>query len=296
MVKKVTKKKKKKYDIHQNYYCLNKEYTDYNSSKAVIVPIPIEGKLSYGKGTKFGPSAIKKASFEVEPFEPNLKNETYEIGINTQPIIKTKKDIDKKISKYLKDDKFIISIGGDHSISYNIVKNFKEKYEDLTIIFFDAHADLYDKFNSDKYSHASTARRIYELTPNLIQLGIRTISREEFEFLTESKIKYLTTRQIQTNKFWINEIIDSCSNNIYISLDFDVFDSSIMPCTGTPEPNGLNWLQISDFLHAICKKRNVVGIDFVELSPIKGLEAPNYLAAKLIYKFLGYKFEKELKH
>jgi agmatinase len=195
--------------------------------------------------------------------------------------------IEAAVTKLIDDKKVPLILGGEHSISPAAVKAFAKKYKGLSVLQFDAHADLRDTFKENKLSHACATRRILEICPDVVQVGIRSISRKEIAFAKKSG-------QIE-NIHWAekleitDKVLDQLTENVYITFDIDALDPSLMPSTGTPEPGGLDWYEALDILKAVCAKKNVVGFDLVELAPIKGLESPNYIAARLAYKMISYK-------
>lgn len=285
-----------------NFLDLPKEFSNFKKSKIVIIPFGLERSTSYGQGTKNGPRAIIKASHQVELFDEELKREVYKIGITTLKEIKPKKQIKKALAQFsrvikniYKKNKFPIILGGEHTLTIGAFKTALEKYKNLTLLQFDAHADLRNSYQNNQYSHAAAMRRCLEISEsfNLVQIGIRNISHEEKE---GAEYDFWQNNQKRIKTFWaremvewrVNEIIGNCRQNVYLTFDLDVFDSGIMPSTGTPEPGGLNWYQILEIIKAIIKKRKIIGADFVEFCPIKGLMAPDFLAAKLIYKFISY--------
>lgn len=290
--------------------------TDFKKAQVVIVPFGFEVTTTYGHGAKNGPQAIIKASSQVELFDEELWQETYKIvNIATLSEIKSaqsltaaKKQISSVIGELLRNKKLPIVLGGEHSITSFICEEYKNFYQDFSILQFDAHADLRDGYLGQKYSHAAAMRRCLDLSKiNLVQVGIRNISNEndELNFWQKNqqriktfwaKDKVCEKRKIHANcahaNLRIKEIIKNLKDKVYLTFDVDVFDLSIMPSTGTPEPGGLDWYEVLNILRAVCRKRKIIGADFVELAPIKGLAAPDFLAAKLIYKFIGYTFIK----
>lgn len=282
-----------------NFAEIPDSFSSYKDSKVVIVPFPYEKTTCYIKGTEKGPDAIIKASAEIELYDEELGN-IFEAGICTLKELK----IDKKPEEMsgiaynhsknlLKDDKFIATLGGEHSITSGIVKAHKEKYNDLSVLQIDAHADLRDEFEGNKHSHACAMRRTIEICP-VIPVGIRSLSFEEAEFIKEKKLKVFWAKEIVDNDKWFDEAISRLSKNVYITFDLDGLDPSIMPSVGTPEPGGLGYYQILRFLKKVCEKRNVVGFDVVELCPNKNNLAPDFTAARLVYKLIGYKFGKKI--
>ncbi len=278
----------------KNFLGIDEEYSSIEYSKYVILPVPYEATTSYGSGTQKGPQAIIDASQYVELFDEGLDIEIYKSGIHTARSIvflgSVKEDfenISNTFRHYLKQNKFVIGIGGEHSISLPIYKAYHDIYENLSVLQFDAHSDLRDEYERTRFSHACVMKRIYEENPNIVQVGIRSQCMEEADFIKEKKID--TFYAYNLKKTGLNEtIIDNLNQNIYITIDVDFFDPAIMPSTGTPEPGGFLWDETIDFLKKVFKKRNVVGLDVVELSPITNLPAPNFMVAKLIYKLIGF--------
>lgn len=291
----------------KNFLNIPPEYSNFKKAKAVIVPFPYEASTTYGKGTKLGPKAIITASWQVELFDEELGHETYKkVGINTLFGIRPKNNsqnfylsLVKKLKEVISLNKFPIILGGEHTITLGGILGIKEKYKSFSVLDFDAHADLKDSYEGNKFSHACVMRRVLEQkeVKNLVELGIRNISNEakegkEFDFFkkNQDRIKIFWARDIDSWK--INEIIKKLNRNVYLTLDVDVFDSGIMPSTGTPEPGGINWYQVLRILKEVFQKRNVIACDVAELSPIKNFPAPDFMIARLVYKIIGYKFLK----
>ena len=279
----------------KNFMSLQKEYSDYDKCGIVILPIPYEATVSYGKGCSKAPEAIIRASNELEPYDEEIKKEAcFEKGICTLEPINSEKIHDlvyEKAKKIVNDNKFLVSIGGEHSISIGIVKALKEKYK-LSVLQFDAHADLKYSFEGSQFNHACIARRIFPLCRSLVQFGVRSLDIDEHNFILENKdkIKTFFAKDIYDNEKWMQEAIDALDENVYITIDVDGFDPSIIPHTGTPEPGGLDWYTVINFFKKVFKEKNVVGFDVVELSPNKYSRASDFTIAKLIYKMIGYRF------
>jgi agmatinase len=235
----------------------------------------------------------------MELFDEELKMETFRIGIHTMDQLEVDaagpehmiERVSSVVSHCLKADKFPVMIGGEHSLTIGMVKPLKEKYEHLSVLQLDAHADLREKYQGTPYSHASVGRRVRELCP-LVQVGVRSLSREEWDFLPASGVKTLFAQEIKKKKAWIDEVLTFILDEVYITLDLDVFDPSIMPSVGTPEPGGLGWYEVLNLLRAVTSHKLIVGMDIVELTPLPGNAAPDFMAAKLIYRLMGYWAEK----
>lgn len=277
-----------------NFVEIPDDFSNYKDSKVVVLPFPYEKTTCYRKGAKKGPAAIIKASAEVELYDDQLGN-IYECGICTLNELEFNKApeqmvdvICKKIKSLLKDNKFIVTLGGEHSITSGIVKAFKEKYDALSVLQIDAHADLREDFEGSKHSHACAMRRTIEICP-IVPVGIRSLSYEESEFIKEKKLKIFWAKDILGNDKWFDDAISRLSRHVYITIDLDAFDPSIMPSVGTPEPGGLGYYQSLRFLKRVCEKRNLVGFDVVELCPNEHDISPDFTAARLVYKLIGYK-------
>tara|TARA_B100000378_G_scaffold109336_1_gene87622 strand:- start:2047 stop:2922 length:876 start_codon:yes stop_codon:yes gene_type:complete len=268
--------------------------------KVVVVPFGLEKTVSYGGGTKNGPKEIIKASHQVELYDEEFFCEPYKkIGIKTLKPFKIHKNINKaldqisKINQNILDNNlFSMTLGGEHSITPGCIKPFAKKYKKLCLLHFDAHADLRQSYNGEKFSHASAIRRCLDYkNVSVISFGIRNISLNEIPFLRKNsnRIKIFWAKdkmRWDLNKF--KKIIRN--KTIYLTFDVDGFDSSVMPATGTPEPGGLFWDETLNIIKIAAKNSNIVGADINELSPIKGFNSYNFLVAKLVYKILSYKF------
>lgn len=283
---------------------LGKEFAQNNINKAkcVILPIGYEKTPSYGKGARYGPAAILKASRALEEYDIELEQATYKIGIYTHKSLDCSEDakttlnlISKTIAKLVESNKFILSLGGEHSITPAILKGYLKHYDNFTVLCLDAHGDLRNKYLNSLYNHACTLRRIWELkncNPVIIA-GVRGICEEENLFYRKNKdsIFIYPASKIHRNTNWTKEIVGRCKKNVYLSIDADVFDPAFVSSVGTPEPGGLSWNQTMDLLIALKKAgKKIIGADLVELAPIKGLNYPDFLCAKLIYKIIGYRF------
>ena len=268
--------------------------------KVVVVPFGLEKTVSYGGGTKNGPKEIIKASHQVELYDEELHCEPYKkIGIKTLKPFKINKDIKKALKqisnineKILNKKLFPITFGGEHSITPGCINPFVKKYNKLCLLHFDAHADLRESYNGNKFSHASAIKRCLDYkNVSVISFGIRNISASE--------VAYLKKNSSRINIFWakdkmkwdLNKFKKMVKNKtVYLTFDVDGLDASIMPATGTPEPGGLLWDETINIIKIACKHSNIVGADINELSPIKGFNIYNFLVAKLAYKILSYKF------
>ena len=270
------------------------------SPKVVVVPFGLEKTVSYGGGTKNGPREIIKASHQVELYDEELNCEPYKkIGIKTLKPFKIDKNIRaalRKISNInsllLKKKLFPLTLGGEHSITPGCIEPFTKNFKNLCILHFDAHADLRQSYNGEKFSHASAIRRCLDhKNVSIISFGIRNISGSEVKYLNKNKSRIKIFWAKDKSKWNLQNFKKHIKNkNVYLTFDVDGFDSSIMPATGTPEPGGLFWDETLSILKIAAKNSNIVGGDINELSPIKGFNSYNFLVAKLAYKILSYKF------
>ena len=268
--------------------------------KVVVVPFGLEKTVSYGGGTRNGPKEIIKASHQVELYDEELNCEPFKkIGIKTLKPFKIEKNVKKALSVMSKINQdilekklFPMTLGGEHSITPGCIAPFAKKFKNICLLHFDAHADLRDSYNGEKFSHASAIRRCLDY-PNVsvISFGIRNISKEEIPFLKRNSKRIKIFWAKDKSKWDLNKFKRLIKNrNVYITFDVDGLDSGIMPATGTPEPGGLFWDETLNILKIAAKNSNIVGADLNELSPIKGFNSYNFLAAKLVYKILSYKF------
>ena len=270
-------------------------------NNVIVVPFGLEKSVSYGGGTKRGPIEIIKASHQVELYDEDLNKEPYKtIGIKTLKPFIIKKNLSAAIEqlaqinkKIISKNKFPLVLGGEHSITPGSIKPFTEKYKELTILHFDAHADLREEYNGEKFSHACAIKRCLDFkNVEVVSLGIRNLSASEMEFYNKNRNRIEIFWAKDKNKWDINKITEKILNkNVYITFDVDGFDSGIMPATGTPEPGGLLWEDVIPIIKNVCKNSNIVGADINELAPIKNFDSYNFLVAKLAYKILSYAFE-----
>ncbi len=277
--------------------------SEFGKSEFVILPVPYEQTTTYQPGTKQGPAAIISASREVETFDEELKFEPCEAGICTlDPVEVVTSGPEKMLEKIyqahkqlLVHEKKVAMLGGEHTISIAAVRALKERYPHLWVLQMDAHADLRDSYQENRYSHACVMRRIGEITP-VAAVGVRNFSREEHRFIGESQTCVLQAQQLRHSEGWKRQVLDRLGRDVYLTFDLDVLDPSIMPAVGTPEPGGLLWYETLGFLKELVSEKNLVGFDLVELCPIPGLVAPDFLAARLIYKIITYMVDKKRKN
>ncbi len=269
-------------------------------NKVVIVPFGLEKTVSYGSGTKNGPKEIIKASHQVELFDEELECEPYKsIGIKTLKPFPIKKNLNAALSQLTKINQIIIDskkfpmvFGGEHSITPAAIKPLVEKFEEITLLHIDAHADLREEYQGEKFSHASAIRRCLDYkNVKVVSFGIRNLSASELEFYKTHRNRIEIFWSKDKKKWDLDKLENLFLNkNVYITFDVDGFDSSIMPATGTPEPGGLFWEETLDIIKKVCRMSNIIGADINELSPIKNFDSYNFLVAKLAYKILAYSF------
>jgi len=281
-----------------NFLGLEPEFSGEATAGIEVLPVPYEKTTSYGTGTDRGPEAIIEASGFVELYDEVYQTEAYRRGVYTHPELKFSGDstrdfelITGAVKSILDKNRFPVILGGEHSLSFPVYRAFHEKFTDLTVLQFDAHSDLRYSYEDSIYSHASVMHRIYELNPDIVQVGIRSQCIEEAEFIREKSIKTFYAHQVHGNGF--DGILKDLKKNVFITFDIDYFDPSIMPATGTPEPGGFLWNETIRFLEKVFAASNVVGFDLVELSPLQGYHAADFLAAKLVYKMITLKFKSE---
>lgn len=287
------------YNHKKNFLAIeDSKYCSYKNSKFVIQSAPYEYTSSYLSGSDKGPEAIIKASQFVELYDEELEQESYLLGgICTLHPMDFKRKVDAKAvklienetAKLLADNKFPITLGAEHTISLGCIKAVKEKTPNVHVLQIDAHSDLRSSYNDNIYSHASVMFRVQELGVPLTQIGIRAQCIEEANLIKESShINTFYAHQIRNNPNWADEAIATLGDNVYISIDADGFDPSIVPAVGTAEPNGMQWNETIQFLKKVIATKNIVGFDVVEIAPVKGNILTEYTMAKLVYKLIGY--------
>jgi len=272
---------------------LDEEFS-LEDSKIVILPVAFEGTACYGKGTAKAPGAIIDASTQLEVYDEELDSCVYKNGIFTADFVDVNHSVKividsvkKECLKFLDLDKFVVVLGGEHSISNGYYQALNEKYENLSVVQLDAHADLRDEYEGTKFSHASVMARIRESCDKVVQIGIRSLSEEEAELVKKNNYNLYYAYDIYNKNDWIKGMLDNLSDNVFITIDADFFSWDIVSETGTPEPGGIGWYQALEILREIFKNKNVVGFDVVEC----GNERKSAFAmAKLVYKLLGYKY------
>jgi len=289
--------------VPNNFLGLPEEWSHPDRSRVVILPVPYEHTTSFGHGTCHGPASIIEASAQVELYDEELDAEIYRLtgGIATDdPLAQCGDDEDaveairKKVNDLISTGKIAVCLGGEHTVSIGAVKAYSEKYADLSVLQLDAHSDLRDAYEGNRYSHACVMARIYEFHSHIVQVGIRSQCRDEADFIKQKKINTFYAFDLKTRHntpdrhAWHDAVIDSLKEKVYLTIDCDFFDPSLMPAVGTPEPGGFGWHESITFLRRLAQEKRIVGFDVTELSPITGLLHPQFMMAKLIYKLIGY--------
>jgi agmatinase len=282
-----------------NFLGLPDDDARYQDARGVVVPVPWEATVSYGAGTAKGPAAILEASRYVELYDEVLREEPYRKGgIHTAPPADVSSGdsvafldgLEAVAARLFADAKFPVFLGGEHSLTTAPVRAAKAAFEDLSILQFDAHADLRESYEGTPWSHASVMRRVHELGVPAVPVGIRAISVEEAEFIHDEGLPVFWSHRIAHGEEWMDTVLNTLSDTVYVTFDVDFFDPSLVPATGTPEPGGGFWHETMRFLGYVFQEKTVVGMDVVELAPIANLHAPDFVIARLVHRCLGYKF------
>ena len=279
---------------NNTYAGIAEEFAKKETAKIVLIPVPYDGTSTWQKGADKGPAAFLDASENMELYDIETNSEVYQQGVfladtvteNASPEAMVDA-VHQATKTYIKKNKFVTIFGGEHSVSIGTIRAFNEMFEDLTVLHIDAHADLRESYEGSKCNHACA---VYEASQsaNLIQVGIRSMDAIEKTVMDEEKTYFAHEMTVDDN--WMDSAIDQMTDNVFITFDLDALDPSIMPSTGTPEPGGLLWYETLEFLKEVFKEKNVVGFDIVELCPNENEKSSDFLAAKLYYKMLSYKF------
>lgn len=304
-----------------NFGDIPKEYSNRKNAKIVILPVPYDDTSTWMKGADKGPAAIIEASAHMELYDIDTDSEVYKQGIFTDSPVTEKsspemiaKAVRERVAEHLRDRKFVVAIGGEHSITIGAVQAYANAYNDFYVLQLDAHSDLREEYEGSKYSHACVIARIKDMCP-VVQVGIRSMDASEKENnkknIKDGRVFFAKDiynsirihdnnkdnkeKDNKSNEDWIDQVIAKLSRNVYITIDLDVFDPSLLPATGTPEPGGLDWYTVIELLKRVVEERNVVGFDVVELCPTSKKDSASsaFTAAKLIYSILSYKFAKK---
>ncbi len=281
----------------RNYAGIPDEFSQLEKSKVILIPVPYDGTSTWGKGADKGPEALLEASENMELYDIETETEVYQQGVYvTDPITENTSpeamvnSVYKKTKEYIKRNKFVTLVGGEHSISIGSIRAFNECFDNLTVLHIDAHADLRESYDGTPYNHACA---VYEASQNknLVQVGIRSMDALEKTLMDTDKTFF--AHEMAEDEYWIDKVVELLTDNVFITFDLDALDPSILPSTGTPEPGGLFWYETLEFLKQVFEEKNVVGFDLVELCPNANDKSSDLLAAKLYYKMLSYKFMEE---
>jgi agmatinase len=276
-----------------NFGDLPPEFSTYKSSSIAVLPIPLDVSSTWLKGSDKGPGAVIEASANLELYDIETGSEVYRRGIYTcGPVAvggarETTERSRRRALELLDDGKFVVALGGEHTVSLGVIQAHQERHPGMSVLHLDAHADTRDLYQGDKYSHACVMARVRETVPLIVSVGIRSMDSSEAAGLDRSRVFF--AHEIQGRDRWVGEAVKKLSDAVYVTIDLDVFDPGIMPSTGTPEPGGLGWYDVLKLLRAVAAKKRIIGFDVVELRPTDN-KAPDFLAAKLVYTLLSYKF------
>lgn len=276
------------------YGNLPDEFQQEDTAKIIIVPVAYDDTSTWIKGADRGPAALIEASANMELYDIETDSEVYKKGIYTTAALQGFPDPDQMVhavketvDRYITQNKFVAVLGGEHSVSIGAIQAHVERFQNCSVLQLDAHTDLRDSYEGSKFNHACVMARTQEICP-IVQVGIRSMDSSELQLVEKNRVIF--AEQMQGHSDWIAAIPPLLTDNVYITLDLDVFDSSIMPSTGTPEPGGLGWYDALNILKQVAKTKNIIGLDMVELCPNEQNKAPDFLAAKLLYKIVTYKY------
>ena len=283
-----------------NFLALPREHSGLDGSRIVLVPVPYDSSTSFRSGARDGPSAIIAASYALEDYDCELDSDVSQAGIHTTPALEPHlggpdlmvRRVRDAVAGYVEPGRIVGVLGGDHSVSIGSVQAHLDAWPDLSVLYLDAHADLRDEYMGTPWGHASGARRIHDLCP-LTLAGVRSMCQEERDYIASRSVPIFLGPPAQDDRAqdyqaYTQSIIERLSPSVYVSVDLDVFDPSIMAAVGTPEPGGMSWHQVVSLLRTVAEARRIVGFDVCELSPGEGPAACSYTAAKLVYKLAAY--------
>lgn len=283
----------------RNFAGVDEQYCFFDTASTLLQSIPYDGTSTWGKGADKGMGAFLEALENMELYDIETNSQVYKTGVHILDDItefsspeSMVEAVYNRCTEILATGKFPTFFGGEHSVSIGVIKAFYQKYSDLTVLQLDAHADLRSEYGGTPFNHACALHDASKNT-NLIQVGIRSMDQSELEYLNREKCFFAD--DIHNTTSWMDQSLNLMGDDVYVTIDLDVFDPSIMPSTGTPEPGGLDWYTVIKYLRKVFYNKNVVGFDIVELAPKEGVKAPDFLTAKLYYKLLSYKFEKHEK-
>lgn len=278
-----------------NFGGIPPEFCNYDKSAIVILPVPFDATSTWIKGADRGPDAILEASANMELYDIETDSQVYLKGIFTaEPILEPSSPeiladkVREQVLKYLDDGKFVVTLGGEHSVTIGVAQAFAERFKGLSVLQIDAHTDLRPEYEGSRFNHACVMSRVRELCP-IVQVGIRSMDIIEKPFISPDRIFYAKDI-VGAHGFWIDNVLNKLTDKVYVTIDLDGFDPSILPATGTPEPGGLAYYDVLRLLRTLIQRKQLIGFDVVELCPIDGNKASDFLATKLIYQLLSYQF------
>jgi agmatinase len=267
----------------------------WDEIRYVVLPVALEMTTTFFRGTERGPESLLQASHQVELWDDELHQETVEAGIATLPVLTFKnEDMDTALRKIevqsswiLKEGKRPVVVGGEHSVTIGVIRAFKNFFHDFSVLHLDAHADLRDQYNGSPNNHACVMARVGEMAP-FVSVGIRSLSSEEAVKIDQKRYSVFDIHTIRNNTEWVEASLRALQDRVYITCDLDVFDPSVMPGVGTPEPGGLEWLGFLSFIKRVFQEKEVIGLDIMELCTPSGVNRSAFIAAKLLYRLIGY--------
>jgi agmatinase len=282
--------------VPYNFLGLDEKCSAYKTARFAVLPIPYDSTASYLSGARHGPAAVIAASHHVEWFDEELEAECYKCGIATLDAIEPDasgpeamhQHLFKHARRIVRDGKFLFGLGGDHGISSALVRAVMTRCKKLSVLQIDAHCDLRNTFHGSLYSHACVMRRVLDLGASIVPVGIRGVSPEDHRFMKRARIDPITARDCHMEEDWIDRALDALDDRVYVTIDIDGFDPAYAPGTGTPEPGGLDWYQVTGLLRLVAAEKTVVGADIVEVMPLPGQAVTEFLAARLAYKLMAY--------
>ncbi len=281
--------------VPDNFLGLPAKLADYATARFAVLPIPYDATTSYNAGTRNGPRAIITASQQVETYDETLGRDATSAGIATldpiEPDARGAEQMHERIHKaarsVIRDGKFLIGLGGEHGVTSALVRAVRSKHKKLSVLQIDAHADLRDTYHGSPFSHACVMRRIHDMGVPAVTVGIRNYSAEEARFIRKHDKPIYSARHCRDSADWVGEVVGTLTDEVYVTIDIDSFDPAYAPGTGTPEPGGLDWYQVTDLLAAVARSRTIVAADCVEVRPLPDSPVTEFLAAKLIYRLIG---------
>lgn len=286
-----------------NFLGLGPPFSDYDPARVALLPIPYDATASYLAGTRHGPAAIIEASQHVEWFDEELGRELHRCGITTLEPVPTvaagpeamHQEIYRRARRVVRDGKFLIGVGGEHGITSALIRATAQRHRNLSVLQIDAHTDLRDTFQGSAYSHACVMRRSLDYVDRVVAVGIRSMSIEEHRFIKKAAAKasgcsitVVEARDCRRDDEWIERALTGLGETVYVTIDIDGFDPAYAPGTGTPEPGGMDWFQVTSLLRRVAGEKRIVGADVVEVLPQPGQAITEFLAARLIYKLIAY--------